>query len=44
MENLQIKNINTMQSSNSITEYLLKEKENTNSKKYMPPYAYSRIT
>ena len=37
------KNRNTIQSSNSTTEYLPKENGNTNSKRYMHPYVYCSI-
>ena len=38
-----IKNRNTISYRNSITEYLLKENEHTNSNRYMYPYVYCSI-
>ena len=38
-----IKNRNTIRSSNPSIGYLLKEYENTNSKRYMHPYVYCSI-
>ena len=40
---LEIKNRSTIWFSNYISEYLLKEIKNTNSKRYMHPYIYCRI-